>query len=59
MTNFSSISMNAVISVLILVGGLFVYQATVRQPRVNLIYGPSGEARQLPIDLLRLRPAMW
>lgn len=59
MTNLSSISTNAVIGLTILVGVMFAYQVAVRQPSIGLIYAPAGEARPLPVDMLRLRPATW
>jgi hypothetical protein len=58
MTNISSISINAVIGVTILFGALFLFQGTGRQP-INTISAPAGESRQLPIEMLRMKVAMW
>ena len=59
MTKISSISVKALVSFTVLAGGLILFQAAARSPQSDLISAPSGEARPLPVDMMRLKPAMW
>ena len=56
MTKLSTYSMSAAVSLTMFMGALYIYETAVRQPSINLIYAPAGEARPMPIEMMRLPP---
>jgi len=49
--------MSAAIALITFVGAVYAYE-TMGPPSIDLIYAPAGEARPLPIEMMRLPPRM-